>query len=58
MRNGPLEKLHVDGAIRIDGVSNLETATATLATTTQSVIDTLFQQNIEVANTQYKQQTQ
>ena len=36
----PLEKLHVDGAIRIDGVSNLETATATLATTTQSVIDT------------------
>ena len=36
----PLEKLHVDGAIRIDGVSNLETATATLATTTQSAIDT------------------
>lgn len=36
----PLEKLHVDGAIRIDGVSNLETATATLATTTQSSIDT------------------
>ena len=36
----PLEKLHVDGAIRIDGVSNLETATATLATTTQSPIDT------------------
>ena len=35
-----MEKLHVDGAIRIDGVSNLETATATLATTTQSVIDT------------------
>ena len=36
----PLERLHVDGAIRIDGVSNLETATATLATTTQSAIDT------------------
>ena len=36
----PLEKLHVDGAIRIDGVSNLETATATLATTSQSAIDT------------------
>ncbi len=35
----PLERLHVDGAIRIDGVSNLETATTTLATTTQSSID-------------------
>ena len=38
----PLERLHVDGAIRIDGVSNLETATATLATTTQTSIDSFL----------------
>ena len=36
----PLEKLHVDGAIRIDGVSNLETVSTSLSTTTQSAIDT------------------
>ena len=36
----PLETLHVDGAIRIDGVSNLETASTSLSTTTQSAIDT------------------
>lgn len=36
----PLETLHVDGAIRIDGVSNLETVSTSLSTTTQSAIDT------------------
>jgi len=35
----PLEKLHVDGAIRIDGVSNLETASTSLTTTAQTAID-------------------
>ena len=35
----PSEKLHVDGAIRINGVSTLETASSTFATTTQSSID-------------------
>ena len=39
-QTNPLEKLHVDGAIRINGVSTLETAATTLATTTQSAIDT------------------
>ena len=39
-QTNPLEKLHVDGAIRINGVSTLETAANTLATTTQSAIDT------------------
>ncbi|MAI03280.1 MAG: hypothetical protein CMQ75_01960 [Gammaproteobacteria bacterium] len=38
-QTNPLEKLHVDGAIRINGVSTLETAATTLATTTQSAID-------------------
>ena len=39
-QTNPLEKLHVDGAIRINGVSTLETAANTFATTTQSAIDT------------------
>jgi len=39
-QTNPLEKLHVDGAIRINGVSTLETAATTLATTTQTAIDT------------------
>ena len=46
-QTNPLEKLHVDGAIRINGVSTLETAATTLATTTQSAIDTF-------ANTKYR----
>jgi len=36
----PQEKLHVDGAIRIDGVSSLATASTTLATVTPTAIDT------------------
>tara|TARA_B110000046_G_scaffold143904_1_gene150973 strand:+ start:9596 stop:13042 length:3447 start_codon:yes stop_codon:yes gene_type:complete len=46
-QTNPLEKLHVDGAIRINGVSTLETAANTLATTTQSAIDTF-------ANTKFR----
>jgi hypothetical protein len=34
----PAEKLHVDGAIRIDSTYNLDSATATLATVTQTSI--------------------
>jgi len=36
----PLEKLHVDGAIRVDGVSTLKTSTATVASTSATNIDT------------------
>jgi hypothetical protein len=37
----PQAKLHVDGAVRIDNTYNLDSATATLATTTQTAISTV-----------------
>ena len=36
----PSEALHVDGAIRVDGVSTLKTSTATLTSTNATTIDT------------------
>jgi hypothetical protein len=36
----PAEKLHVDGAIRIDSTYNLDSATATVASTSQTAIAT------------------
>jgi hypothetical protein len=36
----PSEALHVDGAIRVDGVSTLKTSTATVASTSATNIDT------------------
>ena len=38
--SSPAEMLHVNGNIRIDGVSTIATATATLSSTTETAIDT------------------
>ena len=38
--SSPAEMLHVNGNIRIDGVSTIATSTATLSTTTETAIDT------------------
>ena len=39
--SSPAEMLHVNGNIRIDGISTIATATSTLSTTTETAIDTI-----------------